>query len=69
MDDIDRAQDRESQLRADALTRRHPEIPACGACYNCGEKLAPGVLFCDTDCRDDWERLCAALKRAGYTRG
>jgi len=32
----------------------HPK----GACFNCEEALEPfsGKLFCDTDCRDDFEK-------------
>jgi hypothetical protein len=31
-------------------------VVAKGECYNCGETLAPDVLFCDEHCRDDWQR-------------
>jgi hypothetical protein len=33
-----------------------PTMPAVCACYNCGEELAPGLVFCDRDCRDDYEK-------------
>lgn len=60
-DDFDRASDLEQQQRELALrqARGQPTMPAVGACYNCGEDLPPGRLFCDKDCRDDFE------KRAG----
>lgn len=28
----------------------------CGYCYYCDEKVHSPHLFCDLDCRDDWER-------------
>jgi hypothetical protein len=39
-----------------AAARNHPAMPAVGACYNCSEPLRPGLLFCDRDCRDDFEK-------------
>lgn len=36
--------------------RNRPTMQAVGACYNCGERLAPGLVFCDIDCRDDYEK-------------
>jgi hypothetical protein len=30
---------------------------AKGACLNCEDKLAPPLRWCDSDCRDDWQRL------------
>lgn len=35
-----------------------------GYCYNCGEKIKQG-LFCDHDCRDDYEHRISQLKRMG----
>ena len=69
MDDIDRAQEREQQLREDALAehmhlaQRSHLIP-CGECYWCSEPVSHGRIFCDFGCRDDWERDLAARKRA-----
>lgn len=65
MDELDRAQAREEEMRADALARRKPALPAVGACYNCGEPLACGHLFCDAGCRDDWQHRENARLRAG----
>jgi hypothetical protein len=39
-----------------AAARNRPSMPAVCACYNCGEPLRPGLLFCDADCRDDYEK-------------
>ncbi len=33
---------------------RHP-LPEAGHCYNCGDSVPCG-LFCDADCRDDYEK-------------
>ena len=56
MDDADRAQKAEEGRREDALKKRMPELIAVGFCHNCGEALRPGLLFCDADCRDDYEK-------------
>ena len=41
-----------------ALSKRRPEGPTpTGACLNCGELLDKmGSRWCDSDCRDDWEK-------------
>ena len=31
-------------------------LTAKGRCYNCDEGLHKDELFCDGDCRDDWQR-------------
>ena len=77
-DDIDRAQDREQQMRADALAEQahrsqQMRLIPCGACLYCGDPVRPGVLFCepldhhrpDESCRADFEREQAARKRNG----
>ena len=59
MDQIDQAQEiiNESIKVAVANATAAPqEIPNIGACHNCREPLDSG-LFCDEDCRDDWEKL------------
>jgi hypothetical protein len=55
------------QERLEPLTRRRaPDAPnATGFCLFCGEPLAAGLRWCDTDCRDDWERLDAVLRQRG----
>ena len=61
-DDADRASEYEERMRAHAIAQRKPSLKCCGACYNCGKIVAThGQLFCDEDCRDDYEkrgRLC-----------
>lgn len=57
MDDFDRASALEEAEREAcvARARNKPGMVACGYCYNCNEPLAQGRLFCDVDCRDDYE--------------
>jgi hypothetical protein len=59
MDDADRAADREDIAReaaVAAIRRRIEAMPSLGHCYYCGEALRPAKRFCDSDCRDDYER-------------
>ena len=41
---------------------------ACGDCHNCGASVPDGWRFCDSDCRDDYEREIAARRREGLHR-
>ncbi|RAN44249.1 hypothetical protein RB25_20560 [Herbaspirillum rubrisubalbicans] len=34
-------------------------------CHFCDEPIEIELLFCDSDCRDDFERHTAAARRAG----
>ncbi|MDR2208850.1 MAG: DUF2116 family Zn-ribbon domain-containing protein [Azoarcus sp.] len=45
---------------------RLPDGPAVtGRCHWCGDPLPPGKRWCDSDCRDDWERAQRAQKNHG----
>lgn len=58
MDIYDQATMKEEQERDAllAMTRsRQPSIVPKGCCYNCNEKLRRPQLFCNADCRDDWQ--------------
>jgi len=60
-DPLDRAtveQERllEEQLRV-ARENKPKVIPFIGECHNCNEALPPQTRFCDTDCRDDFEKI------------
>ena len=57
MDQSDRATAREAEMNKDALAevQRIPVLPFTGECHNCGESIRVGK-FCDSDCRDDFER-------------
>jgi len=67
MDDIDRACEREEKDRAIALAaaRRTPCLPDTGRCHYCDASVPPGAHFCDVDCRTDFEREQAAVRRNG----
>lgn len=35
---------------------RSPSEPVAGGrCYNCDAPVGAGLVFCDADCRDDWQ--------------
>lgn len=66
-DDIDMASETEQLDRTNAIaaaSRRIPEIPACGECFNCHSSVPPGARWCDGPCRDDWtDRRNAEIRR------
>lgn len=45
--------------------RSQPALVADGRCYFCDEKIVSHILFCNVDCRDDYEKEQNALRRAG----
>lgn len=61
MDIFDKASEREQQDRELALNTQRDRavrdtlIPT-GRCYFCEGDISAGRLFCDGDCRDDFER-------------
>ena len=48
-----------------AKVRRTPLLQADHHCHFCQEPIASALLFCNVDCRDDYEREQAALRRTG----
>jgi len=69
MSDIaDRADTLIAMERAVALAAvrksAHNLVPD-GHCYFCDEDVPHDRLFCNADCRDDFDRHNAALKRTG----
>ncbi|MDP1979154.1 hypothetical protein [Undibacterium sp.] len=48
-----------------AHVRRQQGMKATGQCRFCEEIITPRTLFCDSDCRDDYEKLKAAVARHG----
>ncbi|PFH10878.1 hypothetical protein BCF11_3312 [Collimonas sp. PA-H2] len=48
-----------------AHARRIPQLEADGRCHYCDDDVAHGRLFCNTDCRDDYQKEQEALRRAG----
>ncbi len=65
MDDADRADAELEAMLAAGLSRRSPSLKPCMACHNCSDDVAEGVLFCSSECRDDWEKRNAARRRSG----
>jgi hypothetical protein len=69
-DSVDEANDLQDLLTTMAveaqrkLAQQHSKtLQACtGACLNCEEKL-DGGRFCDSDCRDDFEKRLNARRR------
>lgn len=53
----------EAVRRGVAHLHRQPRLMADGHCHFCDEHVSPEVLFCDVDCRDDYERETAARRR------
>lgn len=66
MDEGDYAAAAEQRDRDRALAARKPEpqlLAAIGGCYNCSAIVPPGVRWCDSDCRTDWEHRQARSGR------
>ncbi|BAG41636.1 hypothetical protein [Ralstonia phage phiRSL1] len=60
MDDIDRIQDRYDHEHQQAINkireRAKKSLMPTGHCFFCGEQVKHPLLFCDSFCRDDYER-------------
>jgi hypothetical protein len=67
VDDTDRATEREEKYRdlALAAARNVPTLPTTGRCHWCDASVPGEAHFCDADCRADFEREQAAVKRNG----
>lgn len=65
VDDADRAQNDIEMVLAVALSSPWAMLKAKGICYNCENKTSPDLLFCDRDCRDDFEKRKAAQALLG----
>ncbi|WP_288392485.1 hypothetical protein [uncultured Herbaspirillum sp.] len=48
-----------------AAARRAPELQADCRCHFCDEVVTVNLLFCNIECRDDFERAKASRERAG----
>lgn len=67
-DVIDQAQDAEAAFLGAALRNARAAddgLRPMFRCYYCNEILGARLLFCDADCRDDWQRERAARLRSG----
>lgn len=64
-DELDQAAELEQfNIELAIKNRQHPQMKFTGRCYWCNEQVKKG-LFCDNDCRDDWQ----GFKRAEQQRG
>jgi hypothetical protein len=45
---------------------KQASLESDGRCHFCDELIAHALLFCNVDCRDDYEKQHAALQRAGH---
>ena len=70
-DEVDRADmEREYQL-ADQIRsaqKREPTYIPIGMCYYCNEDVAPGKLFCDSDCATDHSKMLRQWLTSGTLR-
>lgn len=67
-DEADRADEyieTERQRQIEAARQSAQERPPSGRCRFCKEELDPWESYCDSDCRDDFEREQAAKRRNG----
>jgi len=48
-----------------AHVKKSPALEADGFCYFCDETIQHELLFCNVDCRDDFEKEQQARQRAG----
>lgn len=68
MNEGDFSQEHEAFMLSVALKNRQATKPATlqeiNKCHSCEEPLTTG-LFCDSDCRDDYDARTAAARRRG----
>lgn len=64
-DEADVASVQEEAYLSAALNRRQASLPPAGQCYSCGEPVEGILRFCDTECREDWEKVESARRRGG----
>lgn len=67
-DDSDLATEREEIARNAALLAvreralAKPALLPIGYCHNCDATISEQLLFCDCDCRDDWQKRISRNK-------
>lgn len=67
-DIIDDANDLAEFHLQSALNNKAPEGPGhTGFCLNCDEPLSFPERWCDSDCREDWDRLNKARSHVRLT--
>ena len=55
VDDAQAVEELELAINLSKARRPRVTLIACGSCYNCESIVPDGHLFCDSDCRDDFE--------------
>lgn len=56
VDDAQAVEELELAINLSKARRPRVTLIACGSCYNCDAITPDGALFCDADCRDDYQR-------------
>ncbi len=51
--------------KAISFASREHYVQSNGHCLFCDESISHAELFCNTDCRDDYDKEQAALRRNG----
>ncbi len=66
-DEVDRANEQADAYLAARLAeaRKIKRVVATGRCLNCESLLPPGLLYCDSACREDYEQRARMESRAG----
>lgn len=59
---LDKASEYEQKMLSAALQNQLAkgavrQVAPKGFCYNCGEQLVGEAVFCDDDCRDDYQYI------------
>ncbi len=65
-DQLDQASDLEELQRQQSiaahLATTDQRMKSTGQCHNCQEELQGDTLFCDSDCRDDYDKRTRARR-------
>ena len=70
-DIFDQATEREEMERERAIAAARSSasaLPATGRCHWCDASVEGEAHFCDAECRADFERGEAAMRRGGWAR-
>lgn len=65
-DIIDNANDRiEIEMGRLLQSKRYSAMQPTGQCHYCSESVRSNLLFCDSECRDEYDREAAIRRRQG----
>lgn len=64
-DDASAQEEMERELSIAFHRKKTHGLLPIGSCHFCDSVIQPMLLFCDGDCRDDWEREQQARIRNG----